>query len=473
MSPAVNGALQCFAVRRGEINNKRWDANFISASLQFDKLSAHPIYPLVPLRDCKILVQYGISAIMSEEQAGTPILRMNNLQDDGWDLTDLKYISLTPKELEKYRLIPGDILFNRTNSKELVGKCEVFKEEGDWVFASYLIRVRLDDSKALPEYVSTFLGTKAGRLQIDRVSRQIIGMSNVNAEELQDLQIPLPLLSVQRKLVSEMENARAVCLVEVAEAEELLNGINDLVLGELEIVEPKEVIRNVYGVRLKRLIHGRQDALYYAPKYEELSKALEYSKYEKVNLGEICPEIVGGATPTKGDTEFYTDSGIKFLRILNIKKNRIDLTDVNYITEVVHNGELKRSQLSENDVLMTITGRVGTAAVVSREILPANINQHIVRMRIKGKNCLPFYLSAYLNTSVGTGLSNRGVTGGTRIALDYEVIRRIQIPLPPLDVQRNIIDGVENIRSKAHELQMDAETKWQQAKANFEAKLIG
>lgn len=106
------------------------------------------------------------------------MIRMNNLQRDGWDLTNLKYIELSEEAAELYRVNPGDILFNRTNSKELVGKCEVFHEPGDWVFASYLIRVVLDQSKAIPEFVSTFLNTQAGRIQIDRVSRQIIGMSN-------------------------------------------------------------------------------------------------------------------------------------------------------------------------------------------------------------------------------------------------------------------------------------------------------
>ena len=68
-----------------------------------------------------------------------PVLRIPNLQADGWDLSDLNYLRLSPKEIAKYRLEKGDVLFNRTNgSRALVGKCEVFDFEGDWVFASYL-----------------------------------------------------------------------------------------------------------------------------------------------------------------------------------------------------------------------------------------------------------------------------------------------------------------------------------------------
>ena len=143
------------------------------------------------------LVQYGCSSLAKENQPGIPILRMNNLQDDGWDLSSLKYIELGEREFATYRLIPGDILFNRTNSKELVGKCSVFQESGDWVFASYLIRVRTDRGRLLPQFASDFLTADIGRLQIDRISRQIIGMTNINAEEIRELRIPLPAIYPQ------------------------------------------------------------------------------------------------------------------------------------------------------------------------------------------------------------------------------------------------------------------------------------
>jgi type I restriction enzyme S subunit len=459
-------------VRRGEIQ-ERWDVNYISASLQFEKEFSNPKYSLIALRELVAFVQYGISAIATEEPIGVPMLRMNNLQNDGWDLGDLKYIELSPEELSKYKIVQGDILFNRTNSKELVGKCEVFKEEGDWVFASYLIRVRLDLSKALPEFISAFLSTKAGRLQIDRVSRQIIGMSNVNAEELKDLIIPVPPLDIQRALVADMESARHARQAKLSQADALLQGIDGFVLEQLGIKLPKEEKRLTFAVRLNKVKQGRQDALYYAPYYEKLISALNKCKHPKESLGNISPELVGGATPSKGGADLYAKDGIKFLRILNVAPNEIVLGNVNYIQEGVHNGELKRSQLSANDVLMTITGRVGTSAVVTEDILPANINQHIVKMRIQHADCLPEYLAVYLNSSIGTALSNRGVTGGTRIALDYEVIRKIQIPLPSLETQKKIADELNRRRTQARALRESAEREWQSAKEKFEKALLG
>ena len=103
---------------------------------------ANPQFALVPLGAVATKVQYGTSCRSVEEEVGTPVLRIPNLQLDGWALDDLKYLELSEKELANYRLERGDILLNRTNgSRELVGKCEVFDFDGDWAFASYLIRL--------------------------------------------------------------------------------------------------------------------------------------------------------------------------------------------------------------------------------------------------------------------------------------------------------------------------------------------
>ena len=139
-------------------------------------------FPVRTLKQFLALVQYGISERATEEVVGIPMLRMLNLQDGCWDLSDMKYIAMDDHERRPYVLQHGDILFNRTNSKELVGKCNVFDLQGEYVFASYLMRVRMKHNSGLrPEYVVAYLGSSLGRLQIDAVSRQIAGMTNINA----------------------------------------------------------------------------------------------------------------------------------------------------------------------------------------------------------------------------------------------------------------------------------------------------
>ena len=177
---------------------------------------------------------------------------------------------------------------------------------------------------------------------------------------------------------------------------------------------------------------GRIDPTYNLPMYKQIVSRLE-NAVTTIPFGSIIESISGGATPLRANDEQYCDSGIKFLRIQNITPLGFDFSDIKYITEIVHNNLFKRSQLQENDLLMTITGRIGTCAVVNKDCLPANINQHIVRIRLK-KGYDPYFVANFLNSDIGLLLSNRGVTGTTRIALDYESIR--QIPFPDIDINK-------------------------------------
>lgn len=162
--------------------------------------------------------------------------------------------------------------------------------------------------------------------------------------------------------------------------------------------------------------------------------------------------IAGGATPRRDDQSLYTDGGVKFLRILNIDDGEIVEQDLKYITSAVHEGDLERSQLAADDVLVTITGRVGSAAAVRDENLPANINQHIARLRVDQARCRPEFLVEWLNCPAGFQLSNRFVSGGTRSALDYRAIRNIRIPLPDsLEAQDELLVSMDKARKKRQE----------------------
>ena len=99
----------------------------------------------------------------------------------------------------------GDILFNRTNSKELVGKSAVFKLEQIYSFASYLIRLKLNNELINNEYFVILLNSSIGRMQIDATSRQITGQVNINVEELKSFLLPLPSVEIQEKIVRNIE----------------------------------------------------------------------------------------------------------------------------------------------------------------------------------------------------------------------------------------------------------------------------
>ncbi|MCL2859283.1 MAG: restriction endonuclease subunit S [Oscillospiraceae bacterium] len=153
------------------------------------------------IRDVVRDVKYGTSA-KSTEHGKYIYLRMNNITYDGkLDLTDIKYINIADNEFEKYVVREGDILFNRTNSKELVGKTCVFKEKTEMIMAGYLIRVRVNN-KAIPEYLSAVLNSKYGKTTLQNMCKSIIGQANINAQELQDINIIIPPIKLQNEFAS-------------------------------------------------------------------------------------------------------------------------------------------------------------------------------------------------------------------------------------------------------------------------------
>lgn len=136
-------------------------------------------------------------------------MRMGNIQHGRLDLTDLKYLHLSEKDRAKLLLKPGDILVNRTNSAELVGKCAVFDLEDDYSFASYLIRLRLDQDRAEPRLVAAYINSPLGRAYMLNEKRQMTGQANVNSTKLKALPIALPSLPKQRRIVAKLDALQA------------------------------------------------------------------------------------------------------------------------------------------------------------------------------------------------------------------------------------------------------------------------
>ncbi|MEI6882662.1 MAG: restriction endonuclease subunit S [Bacteroidota bacterium] len=151
------------------------------------------------------LVQYGSSAKTSEDTSGVPVLRMGNIQDGKLDLNSLKYLPHEHPEFPELLLSEGDLLFNRTNSAELVGKSVVYRgNPPKCSCASYLIRVRLKP-EFVPEYLCNYLNSPFGRQWIASVVSQQVGQANVNGSKLKALSVSVPGFDDQRRIVAEIE----------------------------------------------------------------------------------------------------------------------------------------------------------------------------------------------------------------------------------------------------------------------------
>ncbi|WP_420076847.1 restriction endonuclease subunit S [Streptomyces sp. JL3001] len=191
------------------------------------------------LRDVVPPVEYGISEALVNDPAGVPVLRMNNLQDGRPDVTELRYCPVSiPQGLYLKR---GDVLFNRTNSIDHVGKAAIWREELPVAsFASYLVRLNPDRRKLLPDYLVEWLQHPVTRQRVRAIATVAVQQVNVNPTRLRELEIDFPDdLTEQRRIVSTLasfDDRIAREMEEMAKLRRLKRGLtDDLLSGKVHV----------------------------------------------------------------------------------------------------------------------------------------------------------------------------------------------------------------------------------------------
>lgn len=165
-----------------------------------DPIENQKDWEVVKIRDIVTDVRYGTSK-PAVEGGRYPYLRMNNLTvDGGLDLSDLKYIDIPDNEIEKCVVRKGDILFNRTNSIDLIGKTAVFNLLDDMVIAGYIIRIRLND-QILPDVFSQYMNLETMKKILRGMAKGAVNQANINAQELQSIKVYIPDMELQRQYV--------------------------------------------------------------------------------------------------------------------------------------------------------------------------------------------------------------------------------------------------------------------------------
>ena len=192
------------------------------------------------------LIQYGTSAKTNSLPDGVPVIRMGNIQDGMLDRSNLRYLPEEHDEFPTLLLDPGDVLFNRTNSFELVGKSAVYDGDKPESFASYLIRLKTVCYE--PKLLVYYLNSAIGRQWVASVASQQVGQANVNGTKLSELGVPFMCLDEQREIVRRIEHAFAAIdrlAAEATAAQILLDRLDQAVLakafrGELVPQDPND-----------------------------------------------------------------------------------------------------------------------------------------------------------------------------------------------------------------------------------------
>ena len=162
-------------------------------------------WEVVSLGEILKTTTYGTNVSL-DGKGRVPILRMNNLQDGKVDLSDVRRADLADKALRDLNLVSGDILFNRTNSLDLVGKVAIVRNLPQPIsFASYLVRLRVQEVRANPFWLSVMLSSSSYQSRIRRFATPGVSQANINPTSLKSLMILLPSLAEQRAVTAVLD----------------------------------------------------------------------------------------------------------------------------------------------------------------------------------------------------------------------------------------------------------------------------
>lgn len=461
-----------FIVRRSEIEG-RLDPKMAL----YNRKVRHTLYPKVKLKDILVCKpQYGAS------EPG--VTRTNTLEPRYIRITDIDNYGLICNEEmgataanieDKYILFENDILIARSGAT--VGKSYIHKKKPySCFFAGYLIRFTIDKNKALPEYIFTYTQLNTYKEWINAVQRPS-GQPNINSEEYQSLEIPLPNIIVQQEIVNIINSAYNQKLQKESEAQQLLESIDTYILNELGITLPKiktDLKSRMFLVNRSEL-ETRFDPYYSQGYFKEAFSALYRGNYPIYSIKSLSKLITSGITPKSGG-EAYTDdkeTGIPFIRSGNIDINGdFDFEDLLYIKPEIHETVMKSSQVYKNDLMIAIVGATIGQVGIFLDEREANINQAIALVRLKEGNNIQ-YIKELIKSRVGQLSLNRLKRPVARANINLEEISTIKIPLPPLAKQQEIANHIYSIRQQAKQLQEEGKTILENAKKKVEQMIIG
>ncbi len=403
----------------------RWDAEYMcfapykNMNLQY-----------IPIGEALLSSQYGLSIQMSEEGDGTKIYRMNEISDMMCERNVFKYAPIGKREIENYRLNDRDVLFNRTNSQVFVGRTGIFRKfsSEDFVFASYLVRLNPDPDVITPEYLTAFLNTKYGTLDVKRRARISINQSNVNAEELKLVEIPLLSKDIQLKITIAFDNAFEL----IRASEDTYQQAQALLLDELGLAEWRPVHRLAFIKNYSEVEAAeRFDADYFQPKYDAIIEAVKTYSGGWDMLGNLvsvkkCIEV--------GSKE-YLDEGVPFVRVSNL--NPFEITKEKYISESLYS-KLQQHQPAQGEILFSKDATPGVAYYLSdkpEKMLPSG---GILRLMNKTDRINDEYLTLALNSVLTKEQVNRDVGGSVILHWRPEQVKAAVIPLLREEIQAEI-----------------------------------
>ena len=442
----------------GRLDPKMALYNQESHSTQYHKIQLKKLLLKAP--------QYGAgeSGVTRKSYQEPRYIRITDIDSNG--IVNSKELGATANNIEdKYILNDGDILFARSGAT--VGKTYLHKTKPYMCFyAGYLIRFVVNTSLILPEYLFAYTQLPIYKKWIAAIQRPS-AQPNINAEEYQSLEIPLPNLDIQHYICNIIKNGYLTKQKKEAEAQKLLDSIDGYILNELGITMPKSDLNlkeRIFFCNFKQATGGRLD-----PKFNNQWQKLKslQCNYPKVTLADVVFNSGQyGANETAID---YKEGDTRYIRITDID----DLGCLKENNKVTCKNIEQNYMLHKNDLLFARSGSVGKCYIHKRISEPAIFAGYLIRFIINAAIINPDYLFYYCNCSLYKYWVDTIQRPAVQANINSEEFRQIIIPLPPMAKQQEIADHITALRHQAAQLQQEGKEALEKAKQEVEQMILG
>ena len=451
-------------MKRGDVSGRAdvvFHQPWIHDRLRLLECSSFAVKDLGTLAD---EIRYGAGSpppYLDKSEKTIPFLRATDIKDGDVNLETLLHVAdEQPPRMEKCRLQGGELIVVRSGVN--TGDCAVVPDSLAKSFAAYdlIITFGPDTSSA---FVGAFLDTEIGRLQLNLVKGRS-AQPHINAEEIATLRIPLPSIAEQEQFVAVMESVKAKRKTKLAQADDLLGGLDKLLLDALGLTPPLQDLRQAFAIS-HQAVQQRLDAHFHSPEFAQVQKMLHQTECEQ--LGHIATFSKERWRPQE-----HSDTTFRYIEISSVDSKTGEAEWSNVLT--VEAPSRARMKVRGGDLIVSLTRpHLGSIAHLGPEFEGSVASTGFAVIRDVAPHVNRDYLWCVLRSRICLLQMLQRASGGNYPAITEAELRNIKVPVPCENTQRLVAKEVVSRLEEVHDLRAEAERTWREAGQWFQAQLLG
>ncbi len=424
----------------------------------------------------------GLTKRQSKEPVGVPVSRIQTISQGTINLDLVGYLpDVSTKEVEKYKLRSGDILFSHINSDLHLGKTALFTlDDALLLHGMNLLLIRANTGLILPPLMHYLFNHLRFSGYFMSIAQHAVNQSSINQAKMKAIPIPLPPLNEQRRIVEKIEELFTKLDAGVRSLEQARSQLKSYRRSVLKAAVEGELSREWHEAHrdelepaselLDRILQERREK-FAGKKYKEpaspdtsdlpaLPDGWEWANFERLAQAK-SHALKAGPFGSALKKSYYVPHGYKIYGQEQVLRGDAHYGDY-YIDEQRYR-DLESCKVAPGDILVSLVGTIGQVLILPENIEPGIINPRLVKLSLDGRLVKPRYIKILLAAPVIREYFAISAHGGTMDILNLSILKQLPIPLPAPQEQLFIVEEVERRLSVVDKLEATVEENLKQA----------